>query len=175
MKFKFGIFPFFDTFLFTGFVICQYCKIHLRSSCSDIAEHSKVCKHVQRPDETYKFVCFICQYHTKRSDNMKNHIRRHIGEKPYECPHCMYCTSQSSHLKVHMRSHTGERPYKCSICLFGSTNSAGIKYHYLTTGHGGLENFIKRGDKKIGLESKNEVELCEIKPFGLNQYFENQI
>lgn len=161
--------------MFTGFVICQYCKVHLRSSCSDIADHSKVCKSVTRPDETYKFVCFLCQYHTKRSDNMKNHIRRHIGDKPYECPHCMYSSSQSSHLKVHIRSHTGERPYKCTICLFGSTNLAGMKYHCLTSGHSRPENFVKRDDESVGREEKNEVEACEIKPFGLNQYFENQV
>lgn len=147
----------------TGFVVCQYCKRHLRSLCSDITQHSKTCKHAERPDGSYKFVCFLCKYHTKRSDNMKNHIRRHIGDNPYECPHCMYSTSQSSRLKIHIRSHTGEKPYKCSICLFGSTNTAGIRYHYLTTGHGGRDFLSRKTDQNQLLKmNRNDIALSQI-------------
>ncbi|KAL1451998.1 hypothetical protein WDU94_006318, partial [Cyamophila willieti] len=78
-----------------------------------ILEHCKTCNSVPRDDKSY--LCIQCDYHTCHAFHMKEHIRRHTGEKPFKCSECSYFTNGSA-LITHLQTHTTERPHECSIC-----------------------------------------------------------
>ena len=46
-----------------------------------------------------------CKYQTVYKTNMKNHIRKHTGEKPYQCHLCSYRATQKVSLKLHLVRH----------------------------------------------------------------------
>ena len=79
--------------------------------------------------------CTLCPYSTDRSSNLKDHMRRHLGDKPYSCPYCSYRCSHKPHLKVHLRVHTREKPYTCPYCPYSAAQSSSVKSHIAST-HG---------------------------------------
>ncbi|XP_026683696.1 zinc finger protein 64 homolog, isoforms 3 and 4-like [Diaphorina citri] len=67
------------------------------------------------------FTCIQCDYHTYHSGNMKEHVRRHVGNKPYKCQLCSYESARSSDLKRHEqtvhRSNTKLNNKRIEICI----------------------------------------------------------
>ena len=49
--------------------------------------------------------CHLCPYSTKKTSNLKDHLRTHSGEKPYPCPHCSSWFSRSTSLRRHLNLH----------------------------------------------------------------------
>ncbi|KAI5705295.1 hypothetical protein M8J76_001132 [Diaphorina citri] len=82
---------------------CKYCKTKLDNNTEVLLQHCKLCVNVIRPDVSYRYVCFTCDYHSFCSSHMKDHIRVHLGEKPYMCIYCAYRCTQKSDLKKHLR------------------------------------------------------------------------
>ncbi|KAI5721514.1 hypothetical protein M8J77_021704 [Diaphorina citri] len=115
-------------------VICHHCRDLLPYKIKDLVSHGELCSGVPRPDGSFRFVCFTCNYHTYKSGHMRQHINGHVGIKPYKCLHCSYKSTQSSCLGRHMRIHTGEKPYACSLCDLKFSQNSQLKYH-LTTRH----------------------------------------
>nr|KAF6378928.1 hypothetical protein mMyoMyo1_009801 [Myotis myotis] len=65
-----------------------------------------------------KLKCRYCNYASKGTARLIEHIRIHTGEKPHRCHLCPFASAYERHLEAHMRSHTGEKPYKCELCSF---------------------------------------------------------
>lgn len=63
------------------------------------------------------------------SGTLKNHRRRHTGEKPYQCSHCEKAFAQRQDLVSHIRCHTGERPFVCSTCGQAFRKANALKAH----------------------------------------------
>lgn len=84
---------------------CMYCQdlLPLYNSLT-LIEHCKFCLHNHRPDKTYTFTCFACEYHTAKRAHIREHIRQHTGERPFPCMHCDYKARKKSNLTKHILS-----------------------------------------------------------------------
>lgn len=87
---------------------CQHCGDTLSTEQDLVLLHTKSCQHMMRPDMHYKFVCYMCSYHTASGQHMEYHLRKHSGEKPFKCPFCRYCSTQNGTLQRHMRIRHSE-------------------------------------------------------------------
>lgn len=63
---------------------------------------------------------------------LREHRRRHTGERPYKCKYCEATFINNSSLKTHTAKHTGILPYKCQACGKLFAKSYGLKMHSLS-------------------------------------------
>lgn len=58
------------------------------------------------------FACEVCQKVFTRIDNLRMHLRAHLGQKPksrdFQCPYCEKGFTGSSLLNIHVRTHTSK-------------------------------------------------------------------
>uniref|UniRef100_A0AAY5KEK4 Zinc finger protein Pegasus n=1 Tax=Esox lucius TaxID=8010 RepID=A0AAY5KEK4_ESOLU len=82
-------------------------------------------------ERTYdgKLKCRFCNYATRGTARLIEHIRIHTGEKPHRCHLCPFASAYERHLEAHMRSHTGEKPYKCELCSFRCSDRSNLSHH----------------------------------------------
>lgn len=82
-------------------------------------------------ERTYdgKLKCRYCNYATRGTARLIEHIRIHTGEKPHRCHLCPFASAYERHLEAHMRSHTGEKPYKCELCNFRCSDRSNLSHH----------------------------------------------
>lgn len=82
-------------------------------------------------ERTYdgKLKCRYCNYATRGTARLVEHIRIHTGEKPHRCHLCPFASAYERHLEAHMRSHTGEKPYKCELCSFRCSDRSNLSHH----------------------------------------------
>jgi hypothetical protein len=91
--------------------VCSYCHRFLPPNDSIfLLEHCKFCLLMIRPDKEHNYMCFLCDYHTYLSTNMRNHIVQHTGVEPFNCIHCDYRCSKNSNLKKHIRLYHDRPP-----------------------------------------------------------------
>ncbi|XP_072095577.1 zinc finger protein Pegasus-like isoform X2 [Mobula birostris] len=59
-------------------------------------------------ERTYdgKLKCRYCNYASKGTARLTEHMRMHTGEKPHRCHLCPFASAYERHLEAHMRSHT---------------------------------------------------------------------
>ncbi|XP_077585819.1 zinc finger protein Pegasus [Stigmatopora nigra] len=76
-----------------------------------------------------KLKCLYCNYATRGTARLVEHIRMHTGEKPHRCHLCPFASAYERHLEAHMRSHTGEKPYKCELCPFRCSDRSNLSHH----------------------------------------------
>ena len=85
--------------------ICEMCYSDAESLVNHIAGHAK---------KEHK--CEICGRVFGQLGSMKQHVRKHTGERPYTCDVCGMSFSQVGNMRRHKKNHTDVRPYKCSSC-----------------------------------------------------------
>ena len=71
---------------------------------------------ILRRKETWKHLCHICDYATKKKSNLTYHLAVHgIGER-FKCDKCDKDFSQKVHLITHQKSHNLPSSKKCHDC-----------------------------------------------------------
>ena len=99
-----------------------------------IVQVSNASPNVPKRTETKRFVCEYCNYATENNSYLRQHIRRHTGEKPYACDF-EGCSSQfvcKGGLKEHKYLHApGTKPFPCDVagCSFRGTKKRHLKNH----------------------------------------------
>lgn len=92
-----------NIFSMTDFVsVCSHCKEFLSNNTEELLTHCKQCKTAQRFDQSYRYVCYSCDYHSYNSNNMRKHVRKHTGDKPFTCQFCHANFAENTTLKRHM-------------------------------------------------------------------------
>jgi len=74
-------------------------------------------------------VCSFCGYKTNHTGQLREHQRKHTGEKPEICSFCNKGFSGKKTLEAHKRIHTGERPYKCKFCNLSYPQRTSVNCH----------------------------------------------
>ena len=74
-------------------------------------------------------VCSFCGYKTNHTGQLREHQRKHTGEKPEICSFCNKGFSGRKTLEAHKRIHTGERPYKCKFCSLSYPQRTSVNCH----------------------------------------------
>uniref|UniRef100_H0VZ94 Zinc finger protein Pegasus n=1 Tax=Cavia porcellus TaxID=10141 RepID=H0VZ94_CAVPO len=76
-----------------------------------------------------KLKCRYCNYASRGTARLIEHVRIHTGEKPHRCDLCPFASAYERHLEAHIRSHTGEKPYKCELCSFRCSDQSNLCHH----------------------------------------------
>lgn len=78
------------------------------------------------------FPCHVCGKTFLTSENLEDHQRCHLGEKPHECEECGKCFFQASQLLQHQRTHKSE--FQCQTCHRGFVSLFALRNHKHTHG-----------------------------------------
>uniref|UniRef100_A0A3B3R938 C2H2-type domain-containing protein n=1 Tax=Paramormyrops kingsleyae TaxID=1676925 RepID=A0A3B3R938_9TELE len=116
-------------------------KLFLKQKCSMVVNlegknysHNEDEGNSDDSDSAPYFPCHVCGKTFPTSENLEDHQRCHLGEKPYECAECGRCFFQLAHLQQHQRSHKSEfhRPYRCPKCQLSFTGPTQLAEHMAT-------------------------------------------
>lgn len=101
--------------------VCEICTKNF-SSLKSLRLHMKV--HIAKVH-----ACKFCPYHFANKDELIEHNKLHIHEKPYLCSECGARFVRNDYLTVHMRRHKGDKPYKCKFCGKGFPRATDLTVH----------------------------------------------
>nr|XP_057939807.1 zinc finger protein 1035 isoform X1 [Doryrhamphus excisus]XP_057939808.1 zinc finger protein 1035 isoform X1 [Doryrhamphus excisus] len=73
------------------------------------------------------FPCHVCGKTFPTSENLEDHQKCHLGEKPHECAECGKCFFQAAQLEQHKRMHKSE--LQCQVCGRGFMSNFALRNH----------------------------------------------
>lgn len=106
---------------------CKDCDKVLNSP-SALVMHVKThsVKTVFCPEPDCKFSCYL-------QSQLRQHLRKHSGEKPFQCAKCGRCFARSNDMKNHVLNvHEGVKPFKCPACPKEFALAGNLRIHYTT-------------------------------------------
>lgn len=83
--------------------------------------------------EQMKTSCKVCGQKFLRLDNLREHLRSHIGtnyrKRDHTCDTCGKGFYGLSMLQIHVRTHTNERPFSCDLCEKAFPSNGALRKH----------------------------------------------
>ena len=90
---------------------------HKYNQCNYVSSHTGVFQITSRlVDRFMPNKCNDCDYASCRADDLKTHLKMHIGEKS-NCSQCKFASSHECNLRKPLRTHSGEKSNKCNQCI----------------------------------------------------------
>uniref|UniRef100_A0A1B6CP34 C2H2-type domain-containing protein n=1 Tax=Clastoptera arizonana TaxID=38151 RepID=A0A1B6CP34_9HEMI len=118
-------------------------------------------------------VCPVCCFETKGKQNLLNHVKSHVSNKPYRCETCGKHFALKKQLSAHMKTIHKPRQFTCEVCqkLFQSKfhldRHLNIHYNskpfycpfclYSSNTHGNLSNHVR------GIHGKKDFSIKKFK------------
>lgn len=90
--------------------VCHVCGKLFRTPNGLQRHVTEIHEHVRR------HTCGVCLKTFANSQNLKQHLRIHTGERPFVCSHCGKRFTQSGALHVHVKTHSNQFPHTCNDC-----------------------------------------------------------
>ncbi|KAK9506241.1 hypothetical protein O3M35_008211 [Rhynocoris fuscipes] len=79
------------------------------------------------------YKCCECDYISKRSYDVRRHMKTHGNTRPYGCPQCAHTARDAGSLKAHMLDiHGNLDQYVCPRCDYSSNRQAELARHIRT-------------------------------------------
>uniref|UniRef100_A0A8D8VPI0 RE1-silencing transcription factor n=1 Tax=Cacopsylla melanoneura TaxID=428564 RepID=A0A8D8VPI0_9HEMI len=104
--------------LFVVEYVCQLCKEWLGDDIEELMDHCKSCAAATRPDKSFYYTCFQCDYHTYDRTAMRRHTRSHMNIKAYSCPQCDYSSNTKQNVLRHCKRRHKESTNLSVVSLF---------------------------------------------------------
>ncbi|XP_068619293.1 zinc finger and BTB domain-containing protein 49-like isoform X3 [Battus philenor] len=90
--------------------VCQICGKQFRAPNGLQRHLTETHQRLRRP------TCSFCSKNFANTQNLKQHIRIHTGERPFVCTQCGKRFTQSGSLHVHLKTHSEQFPFQCAEC-----------------------------------------------------------
>ena len=154
--------------------VCDLCgyKTNRKDKFSDHGRNMhNISSSSQESKETVALMCDQCEFTTRRSQSMKEHMLKHKGVRHY-CEYCEVSYAQERNLRAHIIQAHDSNKLPCDQCDFTTLRNDGINNH-VQCEHLGIKyfcelcasSFSRKGDlKRHVLSLHTEKDPAEDKP-----------
>ena len=111
---------------------CLNVKIE-EMAIKDEAPVDTIIKNEDAETAEIKYGCKVCNFRSKRCNNLKAHVERTHLRLKFFCKLCDVAFKERGPLKIHIKSKTDENPLKffvfeCGVCLYNGTEEEFITH-----------------------------------------------